>query len=119
MASDIYLKVGELFAKWFKMRIAGKEAGTRYLVNPEQARFETAPIGVLIRLVPEAYLLSRGVDGGGDVFAPPSLTDQPGLVEESDCALGIDFAHDVNPSRTQRQAPLGNQLRQRRGNAAG
>jgi hypothetical protein len=22
MASDIYLKVGELFAKWFKMRIA-------------------------------------------------------------------------------------------------
>src|SRR5919197_2112336 len=115
MASDIYLKVGELFAKWFKMRIAGKEAGTRYLVNPEQARFETAPIGVLIRLVPEAYLLSRGVDGGGDVFAPPSLTDQPGLVEESDCALGIDFAHDVNPPGTQRQAPLGNQLRQRRG----
>ena len=80
-----------------------------------QARFETSPIGVLIRLVPEAHVLLRGVDGGADVFAPPSLTDQPGLVEESDCALGIDFAHDVNPPRTQRQALLGNQLRQRRG----
>src|SRR4051794_26089969 len=84
------------------------------LVNPEQARFETSPIGVLIRPVPEAQLLSRGVNGGADVFAP-SFADQPGFVEESDRALGIDLAHDVNPPRTQRQAPLGNQLRQRRG----
>src|SRR5262249_58197345 len=84
------------------------------LVNPKRASFETAPIGALNRFVPETHPLLRSVNGGANVFAHPSLANCPGLVKESDRTLGIDFAHDMNPPSTERQAPIGNQFRQGR-----
>ena len=47
MASDIYLKVGELFSKWFKMRIAAGLVGLNKsiaILEIEQPRFIFTPI---------------------------------------------------------------------------
>lgn len=89
------------------------------LLQAKLSGLDTAPLGSGRGLVPETHSLLAGVDRGADVFAHPPFADQPGLVEQGDGSLGIDFAHHVNPPGRKRQARGGKQrgqgLRQRWG----
>ena len=89
------------------------------LLQSKLSGLEATPVGSRLGLVPETHPLLAGVDRCAEVFAHPPFADQPGLVEQGDCSLGIDFAHHVNAPGRNRQALGGKQrgqgLSQRRG----
>lgn len=89
------------------------------LLQSKLSGLEVTPVGRRIGLVPETHLLQGGVDGRPDIFAHPPFADQPGLVEQGDRPVKVDFAHHVNPPGRERQAGAGDQRaqwrRQRRG----
>src|SRR5262245_11079640 len=75
------------------------------LAERKAEHFEATPIGLGVRLVPEADTLLAGVDRSADVFSHPALADQPGLIEQGQPPLAIDFAQDVDAPGGQGQAP--------------
>src|SRR5215211_3535587 len=74
-------------------------------LEPKTARFDQPPRSFGIGLVPEAKCLLRCVERRADILATPPRPETPHFVHNFDCPVGVDFAHKVNSSGSQRQAP--------------
>src|SRR5438874_4902743 len=78
-------------------------------LDGKPARFDQLPSALGAGLVPEANCLLRRVDRRADILAPPSRAEPPDFVQHFNRTAGVDFAHEMNPSGSERQAPLGDQ----------
>ena len=81
-------------------------------LDSKAARFDQLPGLIGVGLVPEANRLLLCIDRRADIFTTPLPSELPDFVQQFDRSCGVDLAHEMNPSSTQRQAPLGDQMTQ-------
>src|SRR5262245_50854350 len=82
------------------------------LLDSKAARFDQLPPCLGVGLVPEANGLFLSVDRRADILTTPRQSKPPDFVQQFDCSCGVDLAHEMNPSSTQRQAPRRDQMTQ-------
>src|SRR6266542_2720847 len=78
-------------------------------LQPKATHFDQLPSTLGAGLVPEAKCLLLSVDRRADILATPLWAQTPNFVQHFDRTAGVDFAHHMKPSGSQRQAPLGDQ----------
>src|SRR5437762_12721757 len=81
-------------------------------LDDKSARFNPLPTGLGAGVVPETDRLLRRVDRRPYVLTAPLGAETPDFVQYFDRTVGIDFAQEMYPSGSQRQAPLWDQSAQ-------
>src|SRR5215213_624534 len=76
------------------------------------ARFDPLPSGLGAGLMPEANRLLRCVDRCPYILTTPFGAETPDFIQYFDCTALVDFAQEMYPSSSQRQAPLWDHLTQ-------
>src|SRR6266496_364765 len=78
-------------------------------LDDKSARFDQLPPGLGAGLVPEGNRLLLSVDRRPYILTTPLRAETPDFVQYFDRTIGVDFAQQMYPSGSQRQAPLWDQ----------
>ena len=75
-------------------------------LDDKSARFDQLPPSLGVGLVPEGNRLLGRVDRRPYILTTPLGAKTPDFVQDFDRTAGVDFAQEMYPSPSQRQAPL-------------